>query len=364
MKSMSPISKIKLFQSPALSEKKLKKLVEYSRLMNVFVDNERAELTDLHEVANLIQAQQNPLRRLSTKSKGIREKTFDWLLVVNYRLEFLNQTYFLTTDIMDIMLSNFKIADNEDHIHAFAITCLLIANKMEEVQQITVEQTAERIGHGKFDKETLLKTEQFIMKKLKYKLPRSQFCDFAHALIQHLSSQNELRPKKVNSNDQLPSINLFVSSPKKSKQNLQNGFISKFHISGQKVSYKDVTQTTGTKKEDTLRSDIDKEYENIIYLFAISVFKMMRFEYDLYKDTNKLLLYFAVVYFSANQVNQILGFKGKTCFSSLFNTAEVYNLKMNNIEEFSTVLSSVYEKNKGKYKYLKELEMNHFINEM
>jgi len=347
---MSPIRKIKLPQSPALSEKKLKKLVEYSQLKkNVFAGKDRKELTDLHEVTSIIQAQkENPLKRLGTKTKDVREKILDWMLVVNYRLEFLDQTYFLTTDIMDIMLNKFKIADNDDHIHAFAITCLLIANKTEEVQQITAEQTAERIGHGKFDKETLIQTEQFILKKLKYKLPRNYFCDFAYALIQYLFSKNELRPKKAESNDQLPNINLFASSPNRSTQNLHsikgNTIKSKFHISSQKASLKDATQATATNRSDDISSDVDKEYANIIYLFAISVFKMMRFEYEIYKDTNTLLLYFAIIYFSINQVNQILGLKGRTCFSSLFNTAEVYNLKTNNIEEFSSVISSVYEK--------------------
>jgi len=137
---------------------------------------------------------------------------------------------------------------------------------------------------------------------------------------------------------------------------------SKFHVSNNKASFKDDTQAT--RKEDDILSDLEKEYENIIYLFSLSLFKMMRCEYDIYKDTNKLLLYFAIVYFAINQVNQMLGFKGKTCVNSLFECSETYNLKTNNVVEFASVVNSVYEKNNSKHNYLKELELSNFVNEL
>jgi len=315
---------------------------------------------------------QNPkkechLKRLDSKAKEVRTKVLDWMLIVNYRLTFLDQTYLLTTDLIDILLNKFKISDNEDYMHALSIASLFIANKMEEVQQISAHQAVERISHDKLDKETILEAEQFILKKLKYKLPQNHFCDFAYALIQQLSNQNHLKPKNNESDVKLPNINSYMSSPKSSnnlptlsKKSSDPKIKSKFHVNSNKTNLREVIES----QEPSLQSEIDREYDNIVYLFALSVYKMMRFEYDIYKDTDTMLLYFSIINFSINQVNQMLGFKGKTCFTKLFNTAALYNIKTTSILEFASVVDSIYEKKCDKYKYLKEVELINFLNKM
>jgi hypothetical protein len=113
----------------------------------------------------------------------IRAQMIDWLVVVCTKLSLSDQTFFLTIEILDEILENYKFQLSLDDIHLITIASLFLSSKNEDVKPLKMKILLKNIGHGKYSKSDILSAELLILSKLHYKLPRNNFVDFMMIIL-------------------------------------------------------------------------------------------------------------------------------------------------------------------------------------
>ena len=388
--SMKDLSKTTLSNSPALQESKLKKLISQSKARNIFnkTKSNFNNLEELQDIMSLIKIQVHSLRKIDPKLNEIRTNINDWLLAVIQKLDYGSSTYFLATDLIDKIVGKYDSGIEE--MHMLSIASIFISSKYEEISPISLEQAAQNIGHEKFTEEYLRECELFILNAIKFKIPKNHFIDFTFTLINHLSTFNSLKPKKVLSESSLPSIFKYQYSPPRNNRNNQLNAANFTLNEGNEMTIKKITVPKSkfcfenikfepkfrtsinnafinkvTENINTVNPDVEKEYENIVYLFSISIYKMIRLDYDLLRKTETLLLYFSILNFSVFQVNNFLKFYEKINLNVFFDFAENNGISKKKILVCTESINSAYKYNvlnKEKYKFLNELELVNFQN--
>jgi len=308
--------------------------------------------------------------------KEIRAKIYDWLIIVNKRLKYSDATYILAIDILDKIIEKYDY--DVDDIHMLSIACLLIAAKYDEIEPFSIQQGVENIGYKKFTKNDLKDSELFILTSLKFQIPKNYFIEFITLIISHISCNVLLKPKKVESDGKLP----FIRRQKYPPTCIEKKSVIRVTMAPNPNTYTTVEKSLKVQKsvvniipnkklsknqieKSTLVQDVENEYENILFLFTICIYKMLTLEYDIYRNGDPLLLCFSVVYFAINELNKIFDGQGKLLLNVFFDLAEKFGVRTKKIIDFVEVIYSVYYENtnsRGKFKYLDELELNYFIN--
>jgi len=107
--------------------------------------------------------------------------------------------------------------------------------------------------------------------------------------------------------------------------------------------------------------ELEKQYENVVCLFSVCIYKMVRLEYDMFKNVDPLVLYFSIVYFSLTHVNSLFEFKGKLIRANIIlELSEKKGINTQKIIDFCESLKKLYDDNsvnKGKFKFLNETEI-------
>ena len=111
----------------------------------------------------------------------IREKLFDWIVVVTNKLNFSIKCYFLITEIIDILLQKIRMI-NED-LKLIAITIIFIISKYEEIKPLSMKKLIGNVAHDNFSPLDIVNTELVILKILHYKIPSLFEIDFFYLFV-------------------------------------------------------------------------------------------------------------------------------------------------------------------------------------
>jgi len=180
---------------------------------------------------------------------SLRGDLIDWLLIVCSTLKLNDLTYFMAVEIFDRVLEKIELNDVEG-LHILVITSLIIASKYNEVRSIGLDFAVKSICHNKYTKEQLRDTEMIILKTINFKIVPIHFEEFA------LEISNQIIENKQ-------SDNLRDLSPSKTLQK----------------SLKSLDQ-----------SSIPKAL-NFVY-------KLVLQDYESYRTSDNITLYFAILYFT------------------------------------------------------------------
>jgi len=131
-----------------------------------------------------------------------RDKTVRWLLQVTICFQFYPETFFLSVNLLDRFITSVKA--NTRYLKCIAITCLYLACKVVEEEEIT-PSTRELIkasgcGCGTGD---ILRMEQIILEKLSWNLCTTtslQYLHVYHALVSIATEDSELDCEKAQQN--------------------------------------------------------------------------------------------------------------------------------------------------------------------
>jgi hypothetical protein len=113
----------------------------------------------------------------------IRKSLIDWLSEIRLKLKLHHITTIKASIIYDKVIVTFQHMLNQYDHHLLMIASLLIAIKYEEINQIDIDIICRHVAHGKFNKKQILACEMLILKRLNFILPKNEFIDFSHEVI-------------------------------------------------------------------------------------------------------------------------------------------------------------------------------------
>ena len=335
---------------------------------NVFkkpIDYSQTDSDEFDEIINSINKQKRKKTsrnyEMDSDTKNLRAHIFDWLIIVSKKINHSNQSYFLATDIVDSIISQDHYG--AEQIHLLSIVSMFIASKFHEVSQLLLNEVVHDIGHNCFKRDQIRKTELFILKKLNLYLPKNYFPDFVYNLLRLISHKRNFLSKSSRRSEELSEIHL------------------KRHLSAKQINYKQSQPKQIMKKPSlplmiirdkidkpcrnlklSISSEIEDQFEKIVFLFSMTVYKILSIEYDLYRKTDPILLFFSIVNFSIVHLNELLGFKSK--FNNLTSRSKLCGInpeKLSKVTEKIKVIFHSCVNSKKEYTYLKEIELIYFL---
>jgi len=285
---------------------------------------------------------------------------------VNKNLKYKQSTYFVAADLIDKIIEKFDY--DVDEMHKLSIACMLIASKSDESGGMSLDQAVDEIGYNKYTKEEILESERFVLSTNKNN-KTNNFLDFIIIVMNYAARLNTtVKTKRVESDGSMTS---FYPGSSQSKKQLVRVTLSKSRFSLES----DTVSTEAVKKYREKTSSVDnlavvkvdssyeleKQYENVVCLFSVCIYKMVRLEYDMFKNVDPLVLYFSIVYFSLTHVNSLFEFKGKLIRANIIlELSEKKGINTQKIIDFCESLKKLYDDNsvnKGKFKFLNETEI-------
>jgi hypothetical protein len=208
----------------------------------------------------------------------IREKLYDWIVVVTNKLNFSIKCYFLITEIIDILLRKIRII-NED-LKLIAITIIFIISKYEEIKPLSMKKLIVNVAHDNFSPLDIVNTEIVILKVLHYKIPSLYEIDFFYLFVLEFSdSIIVFKRQESDINERMIGYR---------RQNCVD-------LGSKKKEFK---QTMDIKKVIDVYTSINEEViKNIIFHTALSLYKLVKISnYSGYQ--NNLSLCCGIIYIS------------------------------------------------------------------
>lgn len=199
----------------------------------------------------------------------IRKKILDWLLIVCKNLNLRDQTYFITIDLLDRLIEDSQI--NHEEIHLYAVACLILAAKYEEIVILDFTFASANICQEVFSESKIREAEKLVIKILKLKIGKNYFEDFSFLLISKLS-ENSLIPLST---------------------------------------------------------------KTLIYNKSLFVYKLIIQDYNYYRGKSMISLYFAIIFFCLNTKMQIKENEFNYRNSDLFKCVESIGIKMKQVLVYS-----------------------------
>ena len=96
-------------------------------------------------------------------SSNIRTKMVDWMIEVLSVFDCMEETFFLSINIMDIFyLKTKKVLHNED-VHLIGITSMFISSKFQEIYPLSLKNFVKKVGHDLFSENDIKKMEYQIL---------------------------------------------------------------------------------------------------------------------------------------------------------------------------------------------------------
>ena len=93
----------------------------------------------------------------------VRTKMIDWMIEVCSVINYMDETFFLAVNILDIFLQKTKkIYENTD-IHLIGMTSIFTASKFQEIYPQTLKVFSHRVGHDTFTMDQIKEMESQIM---------------------------------------------------------------------------------------------------------------------------------------------------------------------------------------------------------
>lgn len=353
-----------------VQDKTTSKLIKLSKDRNNFKEIHKTNSEEeLKKMTNLVKSTKiTHRRRLDSQEKNDRNNILDWLIIVNEKLSHHDSTYILAIDIIEKIMDLDEFDTNG--LHLLSISSFFLASKYEEVIQIGLDQLTSKVGHKKFTREEIKKTEFFLLKKLSFSLPKNYFLDFTFSLIKNLSHKKN---KDVHMNNTIKFLPM-IYTPRQIKQNKSKKKIScisnnkSVSILEKNVNSKNTSNESSinSKRSSSLfypNSQLENEFNNIIYLFCIYIYKMLRIEHDIISKLDNLHLYISIVYFAIEYLTDTLNIRGKINQCSLTLFAESNGISSESIKSTAETIKICYHNSKinnEKFKYLNSIYVVYF----
>jgi hypothetical protein len=129
-----------------------------------------------------------------------------------------------------------------------------------------------------------------------------------------------------------------------------------------------VENTVNVKKTSSMfnpnsNAKIEKEFSNIVYLFSIFLYKMLRIEHNIFTKTDSLELYISIVHFAIEHIGSLLNSRGNISQASLISFAGRNGISSDSIKSNSETIKNCFNDSKidcQKFKYLNSINSVYF----
>ena len=108
----------------------------------------------------------------------MRLKMVDWMVEIFTIIQTNDITFFNAVNIMDKYFYKTEISYNPSDLHLIGICSIFIASKFCDINPIRLKFLIEKIGHGKFNKEEIIKKEEEILNTLQYDILKPTIYEF------------------------------------------------------------------------------------------------------------------------------------------------------------------------------------------
>ena len=96
----------------------------------------------------------------------VRTKMIDWLIEICSVFNYMDETFFLSVNILDIFLKTTKKIYDNTNIHLIGMTCLFTASKFQEIYPQSLINISHKVGHDMFTLDEIKGMENQIMNEI------------------------------------------------------------------------------------------------------------------------------------------------------------------------------------------------------
>ena len=116
----------------------------------------------------------------------MRLKMVDWMVEIFTIIQTNDITFFNAVNIMDKYFYKSEISYQPSDLHLIGICSIFIASKFCDINPIRLKFLVEKIGHGKFNKEEIIKMEENILSTLQYDILKPTIYEFTTFFFEDL----------------------------------------------------------------------------------------------------------------------------------------------------------------------------------
>ena len=113
-----------------------------------------------------------------TVTPQMRLKMVDWMVEIFTIIQTNDITFFTAVNIMDKYFYKSDISHKPSDLHLIGICSIFIASKFCDINPIRLNFLIQKIGHGKFSKDDIIKMEEIILSTLQYDILKPTIYDF------------------------------------------------------------------------------------------------------------------------------------------------------------------------------------------
>ena len=121
-----------------------------------------------------------------TITPQMRLKMVDWMVEIFTIIQTNDITFFTAVNVMDKFFDKSEISYQPSDLHLIGICSIFIASKFCDINPIRLKFLIEKIGHGKFNKEQIIKMEETILSTLQYDILKPTIYDFTSFFFEDL----------------------------------------------------------------------------------------------------------------------------------------------------------------------------------
>ena len=121
-----------------------------------------------------------------TITPQMRLKMVDWMVEIFTIIQTNDVTFFNAVNIMDKYFYKTEISYKPSDLHLIGICAIFIASKFCDINPIRLKFLIEKIGHGKFNKEEIIKMEEQILSTLQYDILKPTIYEFTSFFFEDL----------------------------------------------------------------------------------------------------------------------------------------------------------------------------------
>ena len=157
---------------------------EYKQLLDTFNMIEYGP-SILDEYFTEVENIQNILEK-HTITPPMRLKMVDWMVEIFTIIQTNDITFFTAVNVMDKFFYKSEKSYQPSDLHLIGICSIFIASKFCDINPIRLKFLIEKIGHGKFNKDEIIKMEENILSTLQYDILKPTIYDFTTFFFEDL----------------------------------------------------------------------------------------------------------------------------------------------------------------------------------
>lgn len=119
----------------------------------------------------------------------IRPQLVEWLYLINFKLRAHPNTLFRAIDYLDNFINSTMKEIPRGDFHLYAAVSYFIAHKLEEVVPFNLKFLSKEILKSKFSEETIIITEQEVLKEVNFLLQRTTVQQCTEIILQKLQKE-------------------------------------------------------------------------------------------------------------------------------------------------------------------------------